>query len=74
VPTLSNTITFSDQTYASLGVTPGTYTWTLNTDIVDDPSPFSDSIILNIQSTPGPVPVPEPASAGLSQSFSGHDL
>jgi hypothetical protein len=52
---LSNSSTYSGATLASLGVTPGTYTWSwgANAD--------ADSIILDISSTP----TPEPACLGL---------
>jgi hypothetical protein len=61
---LSGTATFANQTFATLGVTPGTYVWTwgnnppglLPLDAVD----HSDSLTLEIGS-----PVPEPASLTL---------
>ncbi len=47
--------TFANQTFASLGVTPGTYTWTFNTT--------GDTITLSV--------VPEPTSAVLLAGLGG---
>jgi len=51
---LSNTGTFSNASFASLGVTPGTYLWTWGTGA------HADSFTLKIDA-----PVPEPASLTL---------
>jgi hypothetical protein len=56
---LSDTIFFEGQTYASLGVTPGVYTWGIQTAHGDP----IDTITLNI--VKGASPVPEPGSALL---------
>jgi hypothetical protein len=52
---LSDTMAFPVQTFASLGVTPGTYTWTWGTGA------NADSLTLQI----GPATIPEPASLTL---------
>ena len=52
---LSDTATYSGQTFATLGVTPGTYVWSWG----EGPN---QNFTLNILATP--VTVPEPASAG----------
>jgi PEP-CTERM motif-containing protein len=52
---VSDTSTYSNQTFASLGVTPGTYEWTWGT------GSHSDSFTLQI----GAAAVPEPASLPL---------
>jgi len=49
---LSDTSTYNNATFASLGVTPGTYVWTWGTGT------HADSFTLQI----GPAAVPEPAS------------
>jgi PEP-CTERM motif-containing protein len=53
---LSDTSTYDNQTLASLGVTPGTYTWTWGSGAT------KDSFILDIVA---PTSVPEPASLPL---------
>ncbi|MGH8319797.1 MAG: PEP-CTERM sorting domain-containing protein [Steroidobacteraceae bacterium] len=50
---LSDTSTYDDATFASLGVTPGTYTWTWGSGT------DADSFVLHIEA---PATVPEPAS------------
>ena len=50
---LSDSATWANQTFGSLGVTPGTYTWTWGS------GPTADSLTLNATATP------EPASAVL---------
>lgn len=52
---LSDTATYDDQTFASLGVTPGTYVWTWGSSATDD--------IFTLQV--GPAAVPEPSSIAL---------
>ena len=49
---LSGTATFSNKTFADIGITPGAYTWTV---------PSGDSITLNITSSA----VPEPSTYAL---------
>lgn len=51
---LSDSATYDNQTFASLGVTQGTYVWTWGTTAAGD----SDSLTLNV----GTVAVPEPGS------------
>jgi hypothetical protein len=53
--TLSDTAAYTGQTFATLGLTPGTYEWTWGTGAT------ADSFTLQI----GPVAVPEPASLPL---------
>jgi hypothetical protein len=53
--TLNSTSTFAGQSFASLGVSPGTYTWTWNNN------GNQDSFTLTI--------VPEPSMAGLLGIF-----
>jgi hypothetical protein len=48
---LANTATWTNQTFSSLGITPGTYTWTWGA------GPTADSLVLNA--------APEPTSAAL---------
>jgi hypothetical protein len=55
---LSDISTYDNATFASLGVTPGTYTWTWGT------GGDADSFTLNI-GAPDPTPTPEPASLAL---------
>jgi hypothetical protein len=52
---LSDTATWANQDFSSLGVTPGTYLWTWGTGV------HADSFTLQI----GPAAVPEPASMVL---------
>jgi hypothetical protein len=49
---LSSRMEFADQTFASIGLTPGTYTWTWGS------GSNADSLTVQI----GPAAVPEPAS------------
>jgi hypothetical protein len=51
---LSDTSTWSGQTFSTLGITPGTYVWTWGS------GPTADSFTLETVAT-----VPEPASAGM---------
>jgi hypothetical protein len=53
---LSDTMTFANQTFASLGVTPSTYTWTWGTGA------NADSLTLRIVPA---ATTPEPASLAL---------
>jgi hypothetical protein len=53
---LTATNTYASQTYASLGVTPGSYTWSWGS------GPTADSFTLQIES-PTTVAVPEPSTA-----------
>lgn len=48
---LSSSMEFAGQTFASIGLTPGTYTWTWGAGVE------ADSFTVQI----GPVPIPEPA-------------
>lgn len=50
------TDTWTNKTFADLGVTPGTYTWTWGSGV------DADSFVLNIEA---PVAVPEPASLSI---------
>jgi hypothetical protein len=54
---LSGSSTYTNSTFASLGVTPGTYVWTWGS------SDLHDSVTLQIESTP--TGVPEPATTLL---------
>jgi hypothetical protein len=54
---LSDTSTYANQTFASLGLTPGTYVYDWGTG--------NQSFTLIIGASAGPSPVPEPASAAL---------
>lgn len=52
--TLSGTSIFTGQTFASLGLTPGTYTWTWG---VDNPDSYTLNIGTNSTPVPGPLPI-----------------
>ena len=56
---LSNSMTFADQTFASLGITPGSYTWTFGTGRTE----AVNLLLIGNVAAPEPAPVPEPASA-----------
>jgi hypothetical protein len=58
---LSDTSTYANQTFGSLGLTPGTYVWSWGT------GNQSFTLIIGASAAPGPPPspVPEPASAAL---------
>ena len=63
-PTLSNvlissTSTYAGQTFASLGVTPGSYVWSWGS------GPTADTFTLNITNEAPPSSTPEPASLAL---------
>ena len=58
---LSGTSTFVGQTFASMGLTPGTYTWTWGVG-------STDSYTLNIGTNPTPVPGPLPI-IGVAAAF-----
>lgn len=51
--------TWDNATLASLGITPGTYTWTFGSGI------DTDYVILNVVAPAAVVPTPEPAALGL---------
>lgn len=53
--TLSNSMTFANQTYATLGLTPGDYTYTWGS------GPTADQATIRI----APTPIPEPATPAL---------
>jgi hypothetical protein len=55
---LSNSMTFADKTFASLGLTPGTYGWNWS---FFGPGLNSDSVTIQV----GPLAVPEPVSMAL---------
>jgi hypothetical protein len=54
---LSDSATFDNHTFSSIGATPGTYVWTWGTGA------HADSFTLNIGAAPPPIP--EPASLSL---------
>ena len=56
---MSGTATYAGQSFASLGITPGTYLWTWT----------GDSVTLNIGS--GPAPVPEPGTWAAAALLAG---
>jgi hypothetical protein len=55
---LSDTSTYDNQTFASLGATPGTYEWTWGTGP-------NQNVTLNIEALGAPIPIPEPSSVLL---------
>ena len=58
---LSNTSTYANQTFSSLGLTPGTYVWSWG----DFTGAKTTLVTLIIGDSAGPNPVPEPVSALL---------
>lgn len=58
---LSNTSTYANQTFGSLGLTPGTYVWSWG----DFTGAKTTLVTLIIGDSAGPNPVPEPVSALL---------
>jgi len=62
---LSDTSTWSGQTLSSLGITPGTYTWTLGSLPTAEPVETPDGVAGNTFTLIAVAPVPEPASLGL---------
>jgi len=61
---LSDTSTWSGQTFSSLGITPGTYTWTLGSAATAEPAGV-DGVTGDTFTLDAVAPVPEPASLGL---------
>jgi hypothetical protein len=59
---LSDTSTYLNQTFSSLGVTAGTYVWTWGTG---ENQNFMLIISASPRGGPGPVPASEPSSAAL---------
>jgi hypothetical protein len=65
---MSSSSTFTGATFASLGLTPGTYTYSWTPSVVSREGAITaavgDSLTINI-ATPSATPVPEPASLAL---------
>lgn len=60
---ISNSMFFAGETFASIGLTPGTYTWTWGSGA------NADSVVMTIANVPGPLPL---FGAGAAYAWSRH--